>query len=110
MKRLISHWRRDVRKIGEPGEEAEVFDALLKGEKVVVEDSERFGELEQVGYGEREGKKLVLKDYEALYLLFSGRLKPEGRRRQGGRPSTSWPRSSQARPGTPGRSSSSTGT
>jgi tRNA-intron endonuclease len=53
---------------------AEVLDALLKGEKVVVEDSGRFGELEQVGYGEREGKKLVLKDYEALYLLFSGRL------------------------------------
>jgi len=53
---------------------AEVLDALLKGEKVVVEDSGRFGELEQVGYGEREGKKLVLKDYEALYLLFTGRL------------------------------------
>jgi len=53
---------------------AESFDALLKGEKVVVEDSGRFGELEQVGYGEREGKKLVLKDYEALYLLFTGRL------------------------------------
>ena len=56
------------------GKTAEVLDALLKGEKVVVEDGGRFGELEQVGYGEREGKKLVLKDYEALYLLFSGRL------------------------------------
>lgn len=52
----------------------EVLHALLKGEKVVVEDSGRFGELEQVGYGEREGRRLVLKDYEALYLLFTGRL------------------------------------
>ena len=60
----------------------EVLDALLKGEKVVVEDSGRFGELEQVGYGEREGKKLVLKDYEALYLLFSGQAEPEGRPRR----------------------------
>jgi tRNA-intron endonuclease, archaea type len=54
---------------------AEAFDALLKGEKVVIEDSGRFGELEQVGYGEREGKRLVLKDYEALYLLFTGRVR-----------------------------------
>ena len=53
---------------------AEGFDALLKGEKVVIEDSGRFGELEQVGYGEREGKKMVLKDYEALYMLFTGRM------------------------------------
>jgi tRNA-intron endonuclease len=52
----------------------EVLDAVLKGAKVVVEDSGRFGELEQSGYGEREGRKLVLKDYEALYLLFSGRI------------------------------------
>jgi len=53
---------------------AEAFDALLKGEKIVIEDSGRFGELEQVGYGEREGKRLVLKDYEALYMLFTGRV------------------------------------
>ena len=53
----------------------EVLDALLKGGKVVVEDRGRFGDLEQVGYGEREGRRLVLKDYEALYLLSSGRLR-----------------------------------
>lgn len=52
----------------------EVLDALLKGGRVVVEDRGRFGDLEQVGYGERDGRKLVLKDYEALYLLSSGRL------------------------------------
>ncbi len=53
----------------------EVLDAVLKGGRVVVEDRGRFGDLEQVGYGEREGKKLVLKDYEALYLLSSGRIR-----------------------------------
>ena len=58
---------------------SEVLDAVLKGEKVVVEDSGRFGELEQVGYGEREGKKLVLKDYEALYLLFTRQASAQGR-------------------------------
>lgn len=53
----------------------DAIDALLKGGKVFVEQSENFGELEQSGYGEREGKKLVLKDYEALYLLNTARLK-----------------------------------
>ena len=53
----------------------DAIDALLKGGKVFVEQSEKFGELEQSGYGEREGKKLVLKDYEALYLLHTARLK-----------------------------------
>ena len=52
----------------------EVIEAVLRGERAAVEDAGRFGELEQVGYGEREGKKLFLKDYEALYLLFTGRL------------------------------------
>jgi len=34
-----------------------------------------FSELEQLGYGEREGKRYVLKDHEALYLLHSKKLK-----------------------------------
>jgi len=55
---------------GEP-----VVKAAFKGGKVAVEDTGMFGELEQAGYGERDGKRLVLKDYEALYLLYSGRLK-----------------------------------
>jgi tRNA-intron endonuclease len=53
----------------------EVVQASLRGERVAVEDSGRFGELEEAGYGEREARKLILKDYEALYLVFSGRLK-----------------------------------
>ena len=54
--------------------EEPMIEATLKGSVAVVEDSSAIGELEQSGYGEREGKKLTLKDYEALYLLFSGRL------------------------------------
>jgi tRNA-intron endonuclease len=50
------------------------IDGLLKGGRIFVERSDKFGELEQSGYGEREGKKLVLKDYEALYLLHTSRL------------------------------------
>ena len=53
----------------------EVVDASLKGDRVYIERSDRFGELEQSGYGEREGKKLALKDYEALYLIQTKRLR-----------------------------------
>ncbi len=53
----------------------EVIDALLKDGKAFVERSDKFGELEQSGYGERDGKKLALKDYEALYLIHSKRLR-----------------------------------
>jgi tRNA-intron endonuclease len=41
---------------------------------VEVSDKDRFGELEEVGYGSREGKRLVLRDYEALYLAHIGKL------------------------------------
>jgi tRNA-intron endonuclease, archaea type len=53
----------------------EIVQATLRGERVTVEDSARFGELEEAGYGERDGRRLTLKDYEALYLVFSGRLR-----------------------------------
>ena len=52
------------------------MDATVKGGVVAVKDRDRFAELEQAGYGERDGRgRLVLKDYEALYLLHSGRLR-----------------------------------
>jgi tRNA-intron endonuclease, archaea type len=41
---------------------------------VVVEQSESFGELEEAGYGERQGKVIRLKDFEALYLLYAKRM------------------------------------
>jgi tRNA-intron endonuclease len=55
--------------------EEPIVQAAFKGGKVTVEDTGMFGALEQAGYGERDGKRLVLKDYEALYLLYSGKLK-----------------------------------
>src|SRR5216684_5285929 len=51
-----------------------ILGKLDKGGAVVVEDSDRFGELEEVGYGERQGKAIRLKDFEALYLLYSGKM------------------------------------
>ncbi len=51
------------------------FEAKMSDSKILLEDKERFGELEQGGYGEREGKRLYLKDHEALYLMHAGKLK-----------------------------------
>lgn len=45
-----------------------------KGGAVFVEGSDRWGELEEAGYGERQGKALRLKDFEALYLLYSKKM------------------------------------
>ncbi|HEV2226229.1 MAG TPA: tRNA-intron lyase [Nitrososphaerales archaeon] len=50
------------------------FTAELAGESVRVSDKDRFGELEGSGYGSREGNELVLRDYEALYLLYVKKL------------------------------------
>ena len=50
------------------------IDAEMRDAKVVVVDPGRFGELEESGYGVREGKTLVLREYEALYLLHSKKL------------------------------------
>ncbi len=50
------------------------FEGRLMGRRVVIEDTSRFQELEQAGYGEREGKRYALKDYEALYLLHTEKL------------------------------------
>ncbi|MDA4128079.1 MAG: tRNA-intron lyase [Thaumarchaeota archaeon] len=51
------------------------FEAVLEDGKVFVSDKSRFGELEESGYGMKEGKRLLLKDYEALYLLYAQKLK-----------------------------------
>ena len=39
-----------------------------------VTDKDRYGELEESGYGAREGKELTLREYEALYLLYAKKL------------------------------------
>lgn len=40
-----------------------------------MRDGDRFGELEEGGYGSKEGRSFLLRDYEALYLVHSGRLR-----------------------------------
>ena len=50
------------------------YKATLAGDTVRVTEKDRFGELEESGYGSREGRGLALRDYEALYLLYSKKL------------------------------------
>lgn len=54
-------------------EQAAPYVAKLDGGARVT-DKDRFGELEQSGYGSRDGQELVLADYEALYLMHAGKL------------------------------------
>jgi tRNA-intron endonuclease, archaea type len=56
------------------GEQAEPYAATLHDGVVRVTEKERYGELEEAGYGTRDGKELVLRDYEALYLLYAKKL------------------------------------
>lgn len=56
--------------------------AEFSGGRAVVHDESRASELEASGYGVKEGKTLVLRDYEALYLLHSKKL--DLRDREGG--------------------------
>jgi tRNA-intron endonuclease len=51
-----------------------ILGTLDKSGAVAVEQEERFGELEEAGYGERQGKAIRLKDFEALYLLYSKKM------------------------------------
>ena len=51
-----------------------ILGTVDKGGAVVVEQSESFGELEEAGYGERQGKAIRLKNFEALYLLYAKRM------------------------------------
>ena len=57
-----------------PEEQIRPYRAALEGEDVKVTERDRYGELEESGYGTKEGKDLVLRDYEALYLLYAKKL------------------------------------
>jgi len=57
-----------------PEPQVQPFEASLKTDIAEVVDRERYGELEESGYGSKEDKTLVLRDYEALYLLYAGKL------------------------------------
>jgi len=52
----------------------EVVRGRLLKDGVYVSDGEAAAELERRGYGDVEGKRLRLRDYEALFLLYIGRL------------------------------------
>jgi tRNA-intron endonuclease len=57
-----------------PAEEITPVVGLLADGVVSVADGDRVAELESSGYGSRDGKKLVLRDYEALHLLYAKKL------------------------------------
>jgi len=61
---------------GSPAEEEQVrpFRADLEDGTARVTDRDRFGELEESGYGTREGHWLNLRDYEALYLVYCKKM------------------------------------
>jgi tRNA-intron endonuclease, archaea type len=42
---------------------------VIEEGSITVQDSGRFGELEEAGYGTKADKAFLLKDYEALYLI-----------------------------------------
>jgi len=50
------------------------LNGVIKGDGVHVVEQERVGELEEGGYGSREDKVFVLRNYEALYLAHIKRL------------------------------------
>jgi tRNA-intron endonuclease, archaea type len=55
-------------------EQIQPFRAVLEDGKAKVADRDRFGEIEKSGYGTREGQNLILKDYEALYLVYCKKM------------------------------------
>jgi tRNA-intron endonuclease, archaea type len=59
-------------------EQIKPFNALLVDDEVRVTDKDRYAELEESGYGTREKQVLALRDYEALYLLYSKKLDLHG--------------------------------
>ena len=73
--RLISHGRPRPPGLESAEQVREAVEGTLKDGAVSIVDSSRFGEFEETGYGEREGKKLLLKDFETLYLAYAGKLK-----------------------------------
>ena len=51
----------------------EIQGVLIKNQSVILEPN-RQQELEQKGYGDMVNDKLVLKPFESLYLLYTGKL------------------------------------
>ena len=64
--------------VASPEEKVQPFHAMLLEDDVmraaIVVDRDPIAGLEELGYGTKEGKNLALADYEALYLLYTGKL------------------------------------
>jgi tRNA-intron endonuclease len=71
-----------MEEVAAPVEQVPPIMAVLEDAVVTVVDKDRMGELEEAGYGTKEADGLALKDYEALYLLYSKKI--ELRERDGG--------------------------
>ena len=56
-------------------EEIKVVSGRLSEDGAYVIAATGKSELEEKGYGDAKGKKLILKDYETLFLIYTGRLK-----------------------------------
>jgi tRNA-intron endonuclease len=57
-----------------PDEQMQPFRAVLEDGSARVIDHDRYGELEGSGYGTKGGRDLVLRDYEALYLVYGKKM------------------------------------
>ncbi len=55
-------------------DETPLVTGKLISSRVYISDREMIHELEQKGFGDAEGKRLVLKQFETLYLLYTNRL------------------------------------
>jgi tRNA-intron endonuclease len=56
-------------------EEISVVSGRLSDDGVYVIGPEAKGQLKERGYGDMKGKRLYLKDYEALFLIYADKLK-----------------------------------
>lgn len=63
-----------MQEIQKDEEQIRPFKALLGDGEVRVTEEDRFGELEESGYGAKDKQGLALRDFEALYLLYSKKL------------------------------------
>ena len=56
--------------------------AVIDGDAIRAPEQDRLAEFEGAGYGSREGKSLLFRDYEALYLLYGKKLEVVDRDRR----------------------------
>ncbi len=55
-------------------EEIAIVSGKLDGNGVYVDDAEAKAQLEERGFGDKSDKRLYLKDYEALFLMYASKM------------------------------------